>query len=201
MKRTRRNAAKSKTQIIEKSAPIFNIHGYSGTSMQMLVDATGFQMGGIYRHFSSKKELAKAAFLHNYQVLIKENLLVDAELSPPEQLVAIVNKYQTSVLQPKVLGGCPIINTATEVDDTDPTFSKLTKEATKEVLEIIQRIIEEGQNDGSIKGSFDAKSEAIFFFASIEGAVVLSKTTQSARPLFTIFDKIKTHIEESLTLK
>ena len=200
MKRTSRNATRSRIEIIEKSAPIFNVHGYSGTSMQMLVDATGFQMGGIYRHFSSKKELAEAAFLYNYQVLIKQNLLVDENLSPPLQLMAIVDQYQSAVLQPKVPGGCPIINTATEMDDTDPTFSELTKKATKEVLSIVQNIIELGQKDGSINETLDAKSEAIFFFASIEGAVILSKTTQSARPLFTIFDKIKTHVQESLAI-
>ena len=60
MKRTIRNAAKSKQEIIEKSAPVFNINGYSGTTMQMLVDVTGYQMGGIYRHFKTKKDLAKA---------------------------------------------------------------------------------------------------------------------------------------------
>ena len=62
MKRTIRNATKTKQEIIEKSAPVFNIHGYSGTKMQMLVDATGYQMGGIYRHFETKMDLAKAVF-------------------------------------------------------------------------------------------------------------------------------------------
>ena len=54
MKRTTRNAAKTKKEIIEKSAPIFNVHGYAGTKIQMLVDATGYQAGGIYRHFKDK---------------------------------------------------------------------------------------------------------------------------------------------------
>ena len=73
MKRTTRNAVKTRQEIIEKSAPIFNVHGYAGTKIQMLVDATGYQAGGIYRHFTNKENLAKAAFQYNYELLIKSN--------------------------------------------------------------------------------------------------------------------------------
>ena len=58
MKRMTRNAVKTKQEIIEKSAPVFNVNGFAGTSMQMLVKATGYQMGGIYRHFDTKMDLA-----------------------------------------------------------------------------------------------------------------------------------------------
>ena len=47
--------------IVEKAAPLFNQKGYEGTSLSDLMDATGLQKGGIYRHFDSKEELAAAA--------------------------------------------------------------------------------------------------------------------------------------------
>jgi len=37
--------------------------------MGMLIEATGFQKGGIYNHFESKAALAEAAFHHNYTKL------------------------------------------------------------------------------------------------------------------------------------
>ena len=70
MKRTTRNAAKTKQEIIEKAAPVFNVNGFAGTSMKMLVQATGYQMGGIYRHFASKMDLAKAVFQYNYETIV-----------------------------------------------------------------------------------------------------------------------------------
>ena len=66
MKRATRNAAKSKQEIIEKAAPVFNQYGYAGTKLDMLIKATGFQKGGIYCHFDSKMDLARAVFKYNF---------------------------------------------------------------------------------------------------------------------------------------
>ena len=44
----------TRQRIIEESAPIFNQRGYAGCSMQDVMEATGLEKGGIYRHFESK---------------------------------------------------------------------------------------------------------------------------------------------------
>ena len=56
MKRATRNKEKSRREIIEKAAPIFNKHGVAGTTLKMLMTATGFEKGGIYTHFKSKTD-------------------------------------------------------------------------------------------------------------------------------------------------
>ena len=75
MKRKTRNAAKTKKEIIEKSAPVFNVNGYAGTKIQQVLDATGYKMGGIYNHFKNKKELALAVFQYNYGMVLEINTL------------------------------------------------------------------------------------------------------------------------------
>ena len=57
---TRRN-------IVEAAAPIFNKRGYEGSSLNDLMQATGLKKGGIYRHFSSKEELAAKAFDYTWE--------------------------------------------------------------------------------------------------------------------------------------
>ena len=52
---------------MRKAAPLFNQKGYAGTSLSDLMDATGLQKGGIYRHFSGKEELATEAFDYSWQ--------------------------------------------------------------------------------------------------------------------------------------
>jgi TetR/AcrR family transcriptional repressor of nem operon len=52
----------TRRRIVEAAAPIFNIRGYEGASLSELMAATGLKKGGIYRHFSSKEELAAEAF-------------------------------------------------------------------------------------------------------------------------------------------
>src|SRR5246127_2461266 len=52
----------TRRSIIRKAAPIFNQKGYEGAALSELMEATGLEKGGIYRHFESKEELAGDAF-------------------------------------------------------------------------------------------------------------------------------------------
>ena len=196
MKRTTRNAVKTKQEIIEKSAPVFNVHGFAGTSMQMLVNATGYQMGGIYRHFDTKMDLAKAVFQYNYETLSKGNLELAASLNPQEQLLTIIENYKKMVINPQIAGGCPILNTVTEVDDTNEEFRLLAKSFVKEILTTIQNILEEGRRTGFFKKSINSRKEALYLFATFEGAILIGKLTKSAKPIFDIFETLRTYLEE-----
>src|SRR6267154_1557110 len=51
-------------RIVAEAASLFNRRGYHGGFLQDLMEATGLEKGGIYRHFSSKEELAALAFDH-----------------------------------------------------------------------------------------------------------------------------------------
>lgn len=200
MKRNTRNAAKTKQEIIEKSAPVFNVYGYAGTKMQMLVDATGYQMGGIYRHFETKMDLAKEVFRYNFEVLVKSNLDLNPDLSPREKLLQIIDNYQAMVVNPKVTGGCPILNTSTEVDDTDEAFSILTKSFIKEVIGEIELILTEGKKVGSFQANFDPKEEAVYLFASFEGAILLAKSLRKLSPVLIVFGKIREYLADKVFL-
>lgn len=198
MKRTTRNAAKTRQEIIERAAPVFNVHGYAGTKMQMLVDATGYQMGGIYRHFDTKMDLAKAAFQHNYDVLIKANLVLDDDLNPQEKLLRIIENYKKMIIKPAVVGGCPILNTATEVDDTNKEFSLLAKSFAEEVLATLEEIMTKGKEQGLFQSSIEPRKEALFLFASFEGAILIGKLTKSIKALFEVFERILSYLENSV---
>jgi AcrR family transcriptional regulator len=53
---------KTRQRIVAEAATLFNERGFEGGSMADLMEATGLEKGGIYRHFSSKETLAAAAF-------------------------------------------------------------------------------------------------------------------------------------------
>ena len=196
MKRATRNAEKTRQEIIEKSAPVFNTHGFAGTKMQMLVDATGFQMGGIYRHFDTKKDLAKAAFSFSYSAQVRQNLEVDPQLNPKQQLQSIFENYKKMVLKPRIAGGCPLLNTATEVDDTDEEFRLMTKSYVQEVISTMEEILEEGKTSGHFKSHIDPRKEAQFLFASVQGAIMVCTVTKSVKVLFDIFEQVDGYLEK-----
>ena len=198
MKRSTRNAVRTKREIIEKSAPVFNVHGYAGTKMQMLVDATGYQMGGIYRHFETKMDLAKAVFQYNYEIQIKSNFELKETLNPEEKIFAILRNYKRMALKPVVPGGCRLLNTAVEVDDTDEEFRQLTQSSVKEVLAMLENVFEEGVVSGSFNPKIDPRKEAQYLFASIEGAIMLSRITRDRNAFIEIFDKAVSYVKEKV---
>ena len=58
-------AERTKQFIVEKTAPIFNMKGYAGTSVNDMMAATGLTKGSIYGNFKNKDDVALAAFDHN----------------------------------------------------------------------------------------------------------------------------------------
>lgn len=52
-----------KRQIIEQSLLCFVEHGVSGTTIEMLRDATGTSVGSLYHHFGNKEAIASAVFI------------------------------------------------------------------------------------------------------------------------------------------
>ena len=116
--------------IVERAAALFNTRGYFGSSMNDLVRETGLEKGGIYNHFSSKDELACAAFDYSAS-LMRERF--EAALASREgaikRLFAIVDVLGCLADDPPVAGGCPILNTAVESDGAHPELKKRAAEA------------------------------------------------------------------------
>src|SRR5260370_8662436 len=65
----------TRKKIVAAAAPIFNQRGYDGSSLNDLMEATGLKKGGIYRHFSSKEELAAEAFAYTWEAAWTPRLL------------------------------------------------------------------------------------------------------------------------------
>src|SRR5579875_1925033 len=80
--------------IIEKAAPLFNQRGFLGCSMSDIMQATGLQKGGIYRHFSSKEELALAVFRYSAEASLKLRTAdLDVGPSPLGALRELIKRF------------------------------------------------------------------------------------------------------------
>ena len=195
MKRATRNAVKTKKEIIEKSAPIFNVNGFSGTSIQMLVEATGFQKGGIYRHFETKMDLARAVFKYNVQLLRDTYAKESSKAkSPKEQLLAIVSGYKSFIINPPMAGGCPILNMAIEADDMDETNRLLVKEALNEWKGEIEEVLKKGIKSGDFQEDLDITQVAFFIIATIEGSIMVGQIKRSVRLMASIADGLQEYM-------
>jgi TetR/AcrR family transcriptional regulator, transcriptional repressor for nem operon len=166
----------SRDFIIESSVGIFNTKGYTGTSLQQVMDKTGFTKGGIYRHFTNKEELAAEAFSLAYKQMKKAySGTFDIYDTADVKLIKFLGRMKTFMLQPPVKGGCPILNSSTEVDDTHEPLRKIVKAAATDWEQIMIKIYEQGRQEKTFSKNLDATKEARFLIATIEGAIMLCK--------------------------
>jgi len=119
----------TKQEIVRKAAPLFNQKGYAGTSLSDLMDATGLQKGGIYRHFSGKEELATEAFDYSWQKAVSGRLEgVENLPNSVDRLKKMVDNF-VDMRAGLVPGGCPLMNTAIEADDGNTVLRKPGQES------------------------------------------------------------------------
>lgn len=164
----------TRQRIIEEAAPIFNQRGFAGCSMQDVLDATGLEKGGVYRHFASKEELAAEAFRYAWTRVAK------ARRDGQDAISGTVEKLQYSVRRfaetPGIFpGGCPLMNTAIDADDGNPVLRDLVCAAMKEWKARLSSIVEDGLVSGEIRGGVQPRRIANTIIATLEGALMISR--------------------------
>jgi|ERR1700733_6723909 TetR/AcrR family transcriptional regulator, transcriptional repressor for nem operon len=164
----------TRQRIIEEAAPIFNQRGFVGCSMQDVMEATGLEKGGIYRHFESKEELAAEAF----KFAIGEAFRVrrqgaDAIENRLERIKYLVRRF-VDVPSP-VPGGCPMMNAAIDSDDGNPVLRGLAKEAIADWKKRLSVLVREGIERGEIREGTDPRRISNVVVAALEGALMISR--------------------------
>src|SRR5687768_15268339 len=106
-------AERTRQFIVEKTAPIFNMKGYAGTSLSDLTEATGLTKGSIYGNFANKDEVALAVFDYNLSLLNNGlGTAISGGANAVDKLLNMVNFYRSQFKSSMSRGGCPILNTA-----------------------------------------------------------------------------------------
>lgn len=169
-----RKGEATRQRIIEEAAPIFNRQGFAGCSMQDLMEATGLEKGGIYRHFANKEELAAEAFRYALarSVKVRTDHLADIP-NAVEKLRRVVKLFvETPSPTP---GGCPLMNTAIEADDGNPTLRELALNGISDWKGRLADIVNAGVKNGEIRTETNPRRIANTLVATLEGALMISR--------------------------
>jgi TetR/AcrR family transcriptional regulator, transcriptional repressor for nem operon len=192
-------AEKTRDNIIKQAAELFNQKGYAGSSISDIMKATGLQKGGIYNHFSSKDDLALQAFDYAYGLASKRVWeVVRKKTNAIERLQALVSVYLEYLDNPPVAGGCPILNTAIESDDTHPALRDRVRDAVNNWRSLICRIIQKGMIKGEIKASIEPDVIATIVISTVEGAIMMSKLYEDPIHLERAIAYLQDYIKNSL---
>jgi TetR/AcrR family transcriptional regulator, transcriptional repressor for nem operon len=192
-------AEQTRQRIIRQSAPVFNRKGFAGTTMSDILNVTGLTKGGIYGNFSGKDEIALEAFDYNKDQLFSElHKKVSGVESPVEQLHTFIRAHGLAVQ--RIDGGCPILNTAIDADDSHPELKKKAKAAVLVWINYLKNIISTGIQSGEIREQIDPERYARMFISMIQGAVFMGRLTSRPDAYLDVSDHIHRIIDVELKL-
>jgi len=190
-------ADRTRQFIIETTAGIFNMKGYAGTSMSDITEATGLSKGSIYGNFGNKEDVALAVFDYNHgkvHSIIQQRIM--AAKTYHDKLMVYAQVYDQFTRSTFPVGGCPILNTAVEADDTNSLLKDRAAKAILRWKKSVQDLIQAGVDAGEFKGGLDHQRLALSIVALIEGGIMISKVTNSQACLDKIMNTVELFISD-----
>lgn len=173
-------SAPTRERFLAAATGLFRRQGYSGTGLKQIVAEGGAPLGSLYYFFpGGKQDLALSAVAHTaarYEQLIDQ---VFAETADSGQAALKWFNWAARALEESDFAdGCPIGTVASEIASTNDAL----RAASAAVFDswrsrVAAQLVTEGVAPAH------ARRLATFVVASLEGAIMLSRTQRSTQPL------------------
>ena len=152
-----------RTLILDAAIRVFAEHGYHRARVGDIAEDAGVAHGLLYHYFASKDEVLRTIFVENWGELIGRFRAVDDSDEPaPEKLEGIAKILLRTWRNDPALVTVMVREVArsqqlqAQVDDVREAFA------------IVQRVIEAGQTEGTIRPDVDARLASWLFYGGLE---------------------------------
>jgi TetR/AcrR family transcriptional regulator, transcriptional repressor for nem operon len=187
----------TRQRIVAQAASLFNRRGYEGASMSELMKATGLEKGGIYRHFSSKEELAVEAFDYAWHHAMELRMRdLDSVTNKIDALKLFISNFIE--LHPPIPGGCPLLNTAIDADDGNLVLRQRARKALRGWHKELAQFVTDGIRRKEIKRGTDPEQVATAIISSLEGALMISRLEGNKKALCDVQSYLGTYLDSQV---
>lgn len=187
----------TRERIIAKAAELFNQRGLEGTSLADLMEATGLEKGGIYRHFPSKEAVAAEAFDYAWDAAFQERLRdLDSITGTVDRLKQLISNFVER--RSTIPGGCPLLNTAVEADDGNPILRERAQRALGKWRDLLISITNQGIQRREIRPAVDPEQLAMLIISSLEGALMISRLQRNRDALLAAQSHLDRYLEKEV---
>jgi TetR/AcrR family transcriptional repressor of nem operon len=191
---------KTRQRIVAEAATLFNRRGFDGGSMADLMEATGLEKGGIYRHFSTKEELAAEAFDYAWQAATDVGMHgLDFIPNSVDKLKRFISNFIDR--RPSVPGGCPLLNTAIDADDGNPILRERARKALHRWQDLLSEIVRAGIKRKEIRNGVDPKKLVTLIVGSLEGALMISRLERDREALLETQSHLERYLDSEVRLR
>ena len=189
----------TKENVLLEATKLFNTKGYKTTSISDITNATGYTKGAIYRHFENKEALEIEAFEKMMSTVFTVMAYrIKSEATAKDKLFSLLDMFQNYITNPYIKGGCPLLNVAIEMDDTNYPLKQRAQKALTVLRNSIITIIENGKKFNQVKSSVNEDLFATITIATLEGGIMMSKLQNNNKDISDIVLHLKNWITKDI---
>jgi TetR/AcrR family transcriptional repressor of lmrAB and yxaGH operons len=171
---------RTRQRMIDATATLLQSHGYAGTGMAQILEASGAPRGSLYFHFPGGKEELAAAAVRKAGTDWREAIMAAVDGAPniPAGIIAACQLLADDLLESDFAQGCPVATVALEASPHSEALHAACAECFGAWHDlIVARLVALGLP------SPQAVPLSTACVAMIEGAIVLCKARRSVEPL------------------
>lgn len=178
----------AREQILKTTCDLLEKQGYHGTGLNEIVKESGAPKGSLYYYFpAGKEQITAEAVLQSGRVTserIHAGLMESS--SAPKAIHDFILLIAENVERSGFAAGSPLTAVAMET----ATQSERINLACRAAYEMLQMAFKEKLLESGLP-KFKAEELATFIVASVEGGIILSRTSHTADPLRNVAKQLK----------
>jgi AcrR family transcriptional regulator len=184
----------TRDRIIVATNELFRRHGYNGTTLTQISEASAATIGSIYHFFPGGKEALAVAVIEATGAVYRElfeSIATEAD-EPAAAYVDFFNGAAAVLEESDFIDPCPIGTVAREVANTSEPLREAAKRAFDSWVDAAQAHLTSAGISSDVAGDL-----AIVFVATVEGTFVLSRTQRSTGPLIAAGRQLAALVERA----
>ncbi|MEO5814382.1 MAG: TetR/AcrR family transcriptional regulator [Gemmatimonadaceae bacterium] len=185
--------------ILDAAARLINERGFSHTSVEELIRATGLSgKSHFYHYFKSKEELGYEVLERQFSRFADRGLVLLREpmIEPLDRLTLFIDTMVALQYERDGRTGSPFGNLAGELADSHEGFRKRLDEVFDEWAGQLQALLEELRPQ--LKDGVHSQRLARFIVAALEGGMLMTRVKRDAAVMTGIGDDLKRFIATHL---
>ncbi|WP_296078492.1 TetR/AcrR family transcriptional regulator [uncultured Agrobacterium sp.] len=174
---------------IDRAIGVFAERGFHATSVGDLTGAMELTQGSLYKAFKDKKDIYIAA-IERYKLVQTKRFeaSVQAGENGREKLRAAMEFYAGNSAGSSGEQGCLIVGAVADLASLDEDVARVVRSAIKVRENILARLVQAGQADGSITNTADCDVLAKTALCLLYGMRVVGKTAPTRKEMSSVVD-------------
>jgi TetR/AcrR family transcriptional repressor of nem operon len=184
-----------RAEILDAAARLIAGQGFTQTSIEDVIDASGLcGKSHFYHYFKSKEELGHQVLNRSFERFGERGLAILREplIDPLERLSLFIDSIVVAQAERGCTGGSPFCGLFAEMADAHEGFRTRINSVFESWAEQIRSLLEEAR--AKLRDDVDAARVARFIIATLEGAVLMTRVKREISVMQGIADDLKRFI-------